>query len=236
MNNKIGILGGMGPEATVYLFDLIIKLTKVERDSDHIPVIIYSNPKIPDRTEAIIKNGPSPVPLLIEGVKFLERAKVDIIVMPCITAHHFYPEIIKGLKTPFLNLLDETVKYVENKKKDIKRLGLLATTGTVKTSLFQNHFERGNREIILPDRDDQLLLMDAIYGKEGIKAGYKEEPKKLIKEIVEHLVYERAQAIIAGCSEVPLVLKDDDISIPFIDPLRIITFQSILRMGYPLKF
>lgn len=232
---KIGILGGMGPEATVLFYNLIIRLTKAERDNEHIPVIIYSNPKVPDRTEAIINNAKSPLPLLLEGAKFLQDSGVDVITMPCITAHHFYPEIIKNIKTHFLNIIQETADYTEKKHPNLKKLGLLATNGTIKTEIFQKYFERRGIEIILPDKKNQTKFMDAVYGKKGIKAGFKIAPKKILLQIVEHLHKNNAQAIIAGCTEVPLALQEDDISIPFIEPLFILASKSIKMVGYPSK-
>ncbi|MCK4835869.1 MAG: aspartate/glutamate racemase family protein, partial [Candidatus Aminicenantes bacterium] len=91
----IGILGGMGPEATVHLCDLIVKKTRAEKDKDHIPMIIMNNPEIPDRTAAIIGEGDSPLPDLIKTAQSLEKAGAHFLVMPCVTAHHFYPDMIK---------------------------------------------------------------------------------------------------------------------------------------------
>ncbi len=237
MNSVIGILGGMGPEATVYLFDLIVRLTKAEKDQEHIPIIIYNNPKIPHRTDAILKDGPSPLPLLIEGAKFLEKSGVDFIVMPCVTAHYFYSEIVKNIKTPFLHLIEETYNYVKNEFPELKKIGLLATTGTVETGLFQQYFEEGNLKVVIPDEEDQNKVMKAIYSPQGIKAGYKNGlPKNLLVEVAKNLINKKdSQTIIAGCTEVPLVLKKNDLSVPLIDPLEIIARESIKKAGYQIR-
>ena len=235
MKQIIGILGGMGPEATLFFYNQIVQQTKSDRDNDHIPAIIYSNPKIPDRTEAIINKGPSPLPLLMEGAKFLEAARVSVIVMPCITAHHFYPEIIKNLKTPFLHIIEETLAYLDNTFPELKKLGLLATSGTIKTEIFQNSFEKKGKTIVVPDKNLQSKLTDAIYSKNGIKAGYKNEPKKRILQVVKHLMEKNAQAIIAGCTEVPLVLNSNDTTVSFIEPMTILAKKTIKTMGYPVK-
>ncbi|MCP2520410.1 amino acid racemase [Candidatus Aminicenantes bacterium AC-335-B20] len=236
-DKTIGILGGMGPEATVYLFELIVKMTDADKDQEHIPIIIYNNPKIPHRTCAILGGGPSPLPFLIKGAKFLEKAGADFIVMPCVTAHYFYSEIIKKIKIPFLHLIEETYNYVKKEFPTIKRLGLLATSGTIKTNLFQEYFEKGGIEIIIPDEKEQNKVMEAIYCSNGIKAGYKNGlPKNLLMEAAENLISKkRCEGIIAGCTEVPLALKREDFRVPFINPLEIIARKSILKAGYRVR-
>ena len=236
-DKTIGILGGMGPEATVYLFDLIVKMTDAKKDQEHIPIIIYNNPKIPHRTNAILEGGPSPLPFLIEGAKFLEKAGADFIVMPCVTAHYFYSEIIKEIKIPFLHLIEETYNYIKKEFPALKKLGLLATSGTIKTSLFQKCFEKGGIEIIVPDEEEQNKVMEAIYCPEGIKAGYKEGlPKNLLIEVAKNLVSKKnCEGIIAGCTEVPLAVKKNDLFVPLINPLEIIACESIKKAGYKVR-
>ncbi|MCP2604812.1 amino acid racemase [Candidatus Aminicenantes bacterium AH-873-B07] len=238
MSNKIiGILGGMGPEATVYLFDLIVKMTEANRDQEHIPIIIYNNPKIPHRTNAILKGTSSPLTFLIEGAKFLENAGAGFIVMPCVTAHYFYSEIVKNIKIPFLHLIEETYDYVKKEFPRLKKIGLLATLGTVKTDLFQEFFEKGGMKIVIPNEKDQNKVMEAIYSSKGIKAGYKNGlPKDLLMEVARNLINKKdCEAIIAGCTEVPLALKKDDLTVPFINPLEIIAYKSIEMAGYKIR-
>lgn len=222
----------MGPKATIYLFDCIVRFTKAEKDSDHSPIIVFNNPKIPDRTEAILHGGPSPLPLLIEGARFLEESGADFIVMPCITAHYYYPEIIKHITIPFLHALEETALHIEKQLPTFKKIGLLSTTGTIETRIFQDQMEKKGIEIVTPDNNYRLQVMDAIYAKEGIKAGFSEPPKKILLDVVSHLIDNKgSQAVIAGCTEIPLVLQPGDISIPLIDPLQIIAFRSIEEAG-----
>lgn len=233
MSKTIGILGGMGPEATVYLFNLIVKGTKAEKDQDHITSIVFNNPKIPDRTDAIVGSGPSPLPYLIEGAKMLETAGADFIVMPCVTAHYFYDEIVKHVSIPFLHLLAEVLRYIKRELGNLKRLGLLATDGTIQTRLFQDLFEKNGIEVAIPKDNDQKLLMKTLYQKKGIKGGYKRHPKKLILEVLKELLQDRQpDGIIAGCTEIPLVLKQADMDVPFIEPLRILAEESIRKAGY----
>ena len=232
MSKTIGILGGMGPEATIYMFRLIVKSTKVEKDQDHIPLIVFNNPKIPDRTAAIVSGGPSPLPFLIDSAILLEKAEADFILMPCVTAHYFYKEIVKHITIPFLHLLEESVGYVKRKLDHVKRIGLLATDGTVQTGLFQELFNKNGIEIVLPGKEGQNLLMKGLYQKEGVKAGYIDRPREMILQVLQQLIQDKVDGIIAGCTEIPLVLSQSDMEIPFINPLKIIARKSIRKAGY----
>ncbi len=235
MTKKIGILGGMGPEATVYLFKQIIAATDASCDNEHIPIIIYNNPKIPDRTNAILNEGPSPTPHLIEGAQFLEKSGASFILMPCITAHYFHSQVSRQIGIPFINLIYETAQYIAEQMPKIKKIGLLATRGTQKTGLFQTFFNDIQKEIIVPDENRQPEFSEAVYGEQGIKRGFKEKPGKMLCGLTEHLKQKGAEAVIAGCTEVPLALMPADIDIPLIDPLAISAKVAVAKAGYPLR-
>jgi aspartate racemase len=236
MKKTIGILGGMGPEATAYFFELIIRKTKVEKDQDHIPVIIWSNPRIPARTDAILKRGPRPIPLLVEGVRRLRKAGADFVVMPCVTAHYYYDEVTAQEKFPFLNILDEALQWTKKNLPRLKRAGIVSSTGTLESRLFHDTFRKGGIEVIGPEDEEQERVMDAIFGKKGIKAGYTEgEPKKIIVDTARMLIDRGAEAVIAGCTEVPLVLREEDIARPLIEPMSVMAEAAILKAGYELK-
>ena len=132
----IGIIGGMGPEATASLFTRIIKCTKVEKDQDHYRVVIDSNPKIPDRTAAILGRGQSPVPAIVATGKNLEKIGADLLLLPCITSHYFIQEIQNHLSVPVINAIEELYKYIVNKDPNASKIGVLATSGTIKSGLF----------------------------------------------------------------------------------------------------
>lgn len=236
MKKTIGILGGMGPEATAYFFELIIKKTKASKDQEHIPVVIYSNPEVPPRTDAILGTGPSPLPHLLEGVRVLREAGADFIVMPCVTAHFFYDQILSEVKVSFLNLVNEIVLWAMRKMPELKKVGLISSTGTLKAKLFHEAFGRERIEVMAPEEEEQEQVMEAIFGKEGIKAGFTSgRNREIILDVAKSLVKRGAEAAIAGCTEVPLVLKETDIEVPLIEPLEILAEVSILRAGYALQ-
>jgi len=227
----IGILGGMGPEATIDLFTKIVKLTKAKKDQDHLRILIDNNPKMPDRTLAIQKKGPSPLPRLIQSAKLLERAGADFIIIPCVTAHYYVERLQKRVNIPILHIAEETVKYMEARLKGVRRVGLLATTGTIQAGIFQRFFSKIGKELISPTSEVQeKKVMKAIYGKKGIKAiGPADNSRRLILQASQTLVGRGAQAIIAGCTEIPLVLRDGDLPVPVIDPLAILAKSAIAR-------
>jgi aspartate racemase len=236
MKKTIGILGGMGPEATEYMFDLIIKNTKVEIDQNHIKVIIYSNPKVPPRTDAILGTGPSPTPYLVEGINVLKQAGADFIIMPCVTAHFFMPDVLKEVPIPFISLLDESVKWAQEHIPALKKAGMVSSTGTLISGLFPDIFKKEGIEVFGPEEGEQEKVMDAIFGEKGIKAGFTSgHPKETIVNIARVLAGRGADAIIAGCTEVPLVLKEEDIPVPLIEPMKIVTLTSIKEAGYEIK-
>ncbi|MDH5706946.1 MAG: amino acid racemase [Candidatus Aminicenantes bacterium] len=236
MKKTIGILGGMGPEATAYFYGLIIKNTKAEKDQEHIPVVIYANPGVPERTAAVLGKGPSPLPQLLEGIRVLKEAGADFIVMPCVTAHHFYNEIMREVKVNFLNLVEETVLYALRKNPKLKKAGLVSSTGTLRARLFHEAFAREAVEIIEPQEEEQERVMEAIFGKEGVKAGYTSgKSREAIRDAARALIARGAEAVIAGCTEVPLVLKARDIEVPLIEPLQILAEASIKMAGYEVR-
>lgn len=226
----------MGPEATEYMFDLIIRNTRAAEDQDHIPVIIFSNPKIPHRTDAIFKKGPSPTPFLIEGVEKLTRAGADFIIVPCVTAHYFLPEVSEKIDFDYLSLLEESLKWAQEHIPGLKKAGLISSTGTLKSGLFHNTYKKAGVEVIGPEEDEQEKVMEAIYGPSGVKAGFTSGlSKEWIVNTARILIGRGAEAIIAGCTEVPLVLKPEDIPVPLIEPMEIVAKASILKAGYVLR-
>ena len=230
MSEKIiGILGGMGPEATIDLFTKIVKGTKVKKDQDHLRILIDNNPKIPDRTLAIQGKAPSLLPELARSAKILENAGADFIVIPCVTAHYYYDSLQKEIKILILHVVEETMKYIQKKMKGTGRIGLIATEGTIHTGLFQKAFSNNAMELILPTPEVQRKwVTEAIYGKKGIKAvGPSEHSKRLIGKASESFIKQGAQAIIAGCTEVPLVLKGGDLPIPVIDPISVLASAAV---------
>jgi aspartate racemase len=233
----LGILGGMGPEATAYFFELIIRLTAADEDQDHVPVIVRSDPRVPHRTKAILESGPSPLPSLIKGARALRAAGADFAVMPCVTAHYFLPELAARVKIPFVSLLDESREFLRKEHPGVRKVGLVATTGTVLSGIVREAFAPAGIEVLTPSEADQSRVMEAIYGPKGIKAGFTTgSPRRTVLGVAKRLVREGAQAVMAGCTEVPLVLRPGDFDVPFVEPMLVGARACVLRAGFRLRF
>ena len=225
----IGILGGMGPEATVSLFRRIVEVTGATRDQDHIRIIIDNNPKIPDRTPAILGGGESPVPLMVSTARNLEHAGADFIVIPCVSAHHFIDSLQEAISIPILSIVDAVIAELGRNSPTLDTVGLLATSGTITGGHFQRGLEEAGYVVKVPVSSDQeKLVMEAIYGDRGIKAGFlSAENRSKLMEASRRLMEMGAQGIIGGCTEVPLVLNQEDLSVPFFDSLLILARESV---------
>lgn len=217
----IGILGGMGPLATVELFRRIVINTPAKRDQEHLRIIIYNNPKIPDRTEYLIGKGENPLPELIRSAKKLEKCGADFIVMPCNTAHFFLREIERELRIPILSMIDATAD--EAKKLNLEKVGILATKGSVKVGIYQKALEKRGLLAILPSEEEQEILMNGIY---ELKAGNFELGRKLILEVAENLE-RKCDGIIAGCTEVSVAINQKDLNVKFIDAMDVLAKRAV---------
>ena len=123
MKRMVGILGGMGPAATVDLFDRIVRATPAQTDQEHLHILIDNNPAIPDRTEAILQQGPDPLPGLRAGIQGLENQGTDVIAIPCNTAHHYLPALQATCTCPILNMITETAQAIRHRHGDIRKVG-----------------------------------------------------------------------------------------------------------------
>jgi len=238
MTKTIGILGGMGPEATARFFELVIKNTAAKKDREHLRIIVFNYPQVPDRTAAILYGGENPVPYMIKGLKTLEKTGAKLVAIPCMTAHYFLPEI-KTKTRPRLKVIDliaETVSWTKVALPRLNKVGLLATEGTIATGIFQSAYEKKGIRVLIPSKSSQKKIMEAIYGKKGIKAGFGgQKPRRLLLEASEELLQHGAQALIAGCTEIPLVIRPDDIPVPLIDPMTIGARALINKAGGKLR-
>jgi aspartate racemase len=225
----IGVLGGMGPQATADFLAKLVEATPVECEQDHLRVHIDSNPKVPDRSDAIAGRGASPGPVLAAMATGLERAGADFLVMPCNTAHAFEPDIRAAVSVPFVSMIDETCAACEQAFPNAARFGLLATNGCIEARLYQNAFARSGRATVVLDAIDQDGLMALVY---GIKRG---ERSRAVHEAMrgygEALIAAGANVVIAACSEVPLVLADGDLTQPMLDANTLLARRCV-RYAY----
>ena len=228
----IGILGGMGPEATLNCFSRIISSTPAKNDQEHLRVIIDSNPKVPDRTAAIIAEGESPVPVLVAGCRALQQAGADFIIIPCVSAHFFLDEIQQQIELPILSIFDVVAETLISDHPDIKTVGLMSTTGTISGGLFQKRLAADNIKTIVPAETQQAKVMAAIYDiKNSQPARSRAQITSDLIATAENLITMGARGIVAGCTEIPLALNQKHLSVPYFDALTILARAAILKAG-----
>ncbi len=224
MKESLGIIGGLGPLASSYLYEMITKKTKATKDQDHLNIILLSHAKIPDRTSYILDNTKeSPLPYLLEDCKTLEKMGAKMIVIPCNTSCYFHETLQKSVNIPVNNMIKDTVEYLKGKK---GLIAILATTGTIKSKLYQKELEKEGLEYILPNQE---LVMEIIY--DYIKKG-----KPITKEKWDNLINQtKADTYILGCTELSVVKKDLKLNDKFIDPLEVETEKILNYFGKEMK-
>lgn len=227
----VGVIGGMGPLATVDLYRKIVEHTLADCDQAHVRTIIDSNTNIPDRTAALLSGGESPVRELQSSARLLERAGAQVLVMPCHTAHCFYGEVQAAVQVPVLNMIDLTVQ--ELKRRGVARAGLLATDGAVQSGIYQCHFEDSGIELLLPDPEGQAALMDMIYS--GVKAGRSDYDTTAVRTALDSLIDAGVQTLILGCTELPPAFEMYDLNYPNLDPTLTLALAAITASGGTVK-
>ncbi|MAH43216.1 aspartate racemase [archaeon] len=220
-NKTIGILGGMGPEASANLYHKMIKYTqnkyKAVQDHDYPPAIIYSLP-LKGFDETGIVNEKLVEKQLINGVKRLEKSKCDLIIIACNTVHHFYNQMQKSVKIPIFNIIDETKKRV--KKAGYDKVGLFASESTTKLNLYEKSFEKSGITVISPSKTQQKALNRVI--KHVMAGNHGKRDIIILKKIAKDYINKGAQAVVMGCTEIPLAINQSDTKIKLFDSLEII--------------
>ena len=204
MSRKVGILGGMGPLATVDLMTKIIAHTPAMRDQDHVPVIAWNVPQVPDRQHALAGDGPSPLPAMLEGIARLNAAGATCIAIACNTAHHWHAELQAASAAPILHIARITLAVLQ--REQVRGpVGLIATHGTLATRLYQDLLEPAGIECLTPDGQQ----MDTLFlpGCHAIKRGAVVEGGRLLDTLAQALVARGASRLLLACTEVPVGLE-----------------------------
>jgi len=209
----LGILGGLGPAASCYFYDLLVRLCPAGQDQDHPDVLLYSKASIPDRSAYLLRRGKSPLPALTEGVALLERAGAGVIAVPCATAHHWYREMQAAAGVPVLNMLELTAKAL--RREGIAKAALLATEGSYVSGAFAAALEREGVAPLLPATEGRRALMDVIY---GIKSGHM-PGTQVLEALAAPLIARDAEKVILGCTELSLFT---DLPEMYIDPMQVL--------------
>lgn len=227
MKKIIGILGGMGPESTALFYQKIIrqcqKQYRAQLDEDYPEIIIYNFP-IPNIVEGL-KEPSIVLPTLVKGAKKLESIGIDFMVMPCNTATYFLEDIQKEISVPLLSIVGEVVKQV--KTEGYKKVGLLATETTVNNRIYNKDFDKYAIELIIPKEQDKVteVILNILAGRKS------EKDKETLKQIIENLKNKGAEAIVLGCTDIPVLIQQEDISIKLFDSVEIYA-EATVKFAY----
>lgn len=230
----IGIIGGLGPMATVYYLELITRMTVADTDQEHPRIMIESIPDTPDRTAYILgKSSENPVPFLIKAGKELEKLGADFLAIPCVTAQFFYDEMQSAFNIPLLSLCANVADDIA--AKGIKKVGILATSGTIESGVLEKHFKSRDIEVEIPDREKQDIVMEVIY--EQVKKG-RDVRWDMLHDVADSLMEKGAEKIILGCTELSLLKRDDSkcaFDTRFVDVLDVLAQKTVIASGAKLN-
>ena len=208
----LGVLGGVGPLATVYFADLIVKMTPAACDQDHIRTIVSNDPKIPDRTAYILdRTQPNPLPAMIADAEMLSSLGCDLIAIPCNTAHFFFDEIQKHVRVPIVNIVEETLRCAHDALPNVKRAGILATSGTLASGVYPRYAKPFGIECVTPPPQTVDALMHIIYDE--VKAGKPVDHDAFFR-IVDEMKAMGCDVVILGCTELSVIYYELQIDRP----------------------
>jgi aspartate racemase len=223
----VGILGGMGPAATVDFYAKLVRHTPAERDQDHLRVVIWADPSVPNRQEALLAGGTDPTPWLENGVSRLVASGAEIVVVPCNTVHAYLEPVMAAAPVEFIDIIDVTVDAV--RRRGVARVGLLATDGALASGLFQDAFDSAGIEWVLPDSAGQESVMDLVT---KVKTGrVDDETREQMRRRLESLRDAGAVTVVAGCTEISALLDGmpipDDVGV--LDPATELALRTLAR-------
>ncbi len=226
MKKIVGIIGGMGPEATADFYMRLVKRTPAGRDQDHLHVIMDGNPAIPDRTESYLNESTATMDAVVESALRLEQMGAELLTMPCNSAHIWYDGIISQLTVPLINMVEEVFAAI--RESGLRTVGLLGTAGALQSGLYERY--AGDVNLMVPTDDEREHIHRAIY---AVKAGARPDEgtgKRTLLEIITGYRERGAEGVILGCTETPLLVSQKDMpEFPVFDSTDILveaTFQQ----------
>ncbi len=233
-NEPVGILGGVGPMATVYFMQRILDLTDAARDQDHVDMLVWNHASIPDRTAYLVgDSSDSPGPVMAEDARQLERAGARFIALPCNTAQAFIDEVQGAVGIPVIDIVAETVAAAQAAVPGLTTVGLLATDGTLRARTYHRAAEAAALEAVVPDEDVQKDVMAMIY--DGVKAGMPVERARF-DAAVAHLRAKGAGAVLLACTELSVLRTDLSVGeVDVIDSLDALAARTVVLAGGRLR-
>jgi len=229
MVKKLGILGGMGPAASAEFVTRLIRQSPATCDQEHIPFVLWNEPRIPDRSTSIQAGDNRPLLLMLQGIQALKTLGCDSIVIPCNSAHFWYNDMVK-MGVPILHIVDSIADELRNLHLENATIGIMGTQGTIEHGLYQERLEQQGWRCIVPDRAEMDFFVQPAI--DLIKSGKITESQLLLMKVIHSLIDRGAQAVVLGCTELPLSI---DISIeqgiPIINSIDSLV-QSVITTHY----
>lgn len=228
---RLGVIGGLGPMATAYYMELMIRMTDAKRDQDHPEILVMNIPSIPDRTAFILgKSQADPCGPMVELGRQLKSLGCSVVATPCVTAHYFHETLQEQIGLPVIHVIRRTAELL--RQAGIRRVGLMATDGTVCSGIFQRQVEEQGMELVLPSEAGQKGVMTLIYDQ--VKAGIQPD-MELFAAIRDDLRQGGAEVIVLGCTELSLLKKAQDLGDGILDALEVLAKESVLACGKAVK-
>lgn len=222
---RLGVIGGLGPMATAYFMEMLTRMSDAETDQDHMEVLIYSRPSIPDRTRYILgESEESPLPDMVSAGETLRKAGADLLAVPCVTAHYFHEDLERMLGIPVINGAADTVSCLLREKKNC--VGIMGTDGTIRSGLLQNVLQTAGIRSIVPKESSQKKVMAMVYDE--IKAGRPVDMEKF-RQVSEELFEEGAEVVLLACTELSLIRKEHTLAAGYLDILEVIARSAVER-------
>jgi aspartate racemase len=217
----LGVLGGMGPVATIDFMSKVVRHTPAQRDQDHIPMVVRLATDIPDRTAAILGHGEDPLPALRRTLRDLEIARATVIAIPCNTAHFWYDALQAETSIPILHIVEAAADTLPA---GADCVGVLATTGTVKAEIYQRAMTRRGIRCIFPPGDDQAEVMRAV---QLTKEGDARSARMMLTRQAEHLLEAGCDVVMMACTEIPIAMADTVLAPNLIDPTEALALAAV---------
>ncbi|HWX51216.1 MAG TPA: amino acid racemase [Roseomonas sp.] len=228
----LGVLGGMGPLASAQFMLRLTLLTPATRDQDHLPAVLWSDPRVPDRTAARLSGGEDPLPWLVRGIRGLEAAGCGAIAIPCNTVHGWYEGMVAATRLPVLHIVDAAAEELARQGIRGGRIGVMGTAGTLAMRLYQERLEGRGYECIVPDEAEMTSLVSP--GIALVKANRVAEAYPPLAEAARNLKARGAAAVVLGCTEIPLGIQAGphaEIGLPLVDTIDALALAALRWAG-----
>lgn len=228
IDRRLGVLGGMGPLASAQFMLRLTLLTPAERDQDHIPAVLWSDPRVPDRGDAMRPGGTDPLPWLLRGIEGLKQAGCGAIVIPCNTAHLWYDQMALAAGLPMPHIVDAAATDLARLGIAPGRIGLMGTATTLRTKLYQQRLTHLGWDCVVPSDDQMARLVTPAIAQ--VKANRVSDAFEPLAEVVNDLAAQGAAAVVLGCTEIPLGIQAgpaERLRVPVVDTIDALARAAI---------